>query len=533
MKLRETPPIQPEGEEPYDDAEARLAPGSRFGRYEIRRFVAEGGFGAVYEADQVEPLRRRVALKVLRDSVRANPQVVARFLREAQAAAQLSHRACATIFDTGAEGGHAWLAMEFLEGEVLEERITREGALPTSFAADVLVPVLSAVAAAHDAGIVHRDLKPANIFLARQRSGAVRPKLLDFGIAKLLGEAAQADGAVTRTGSFLGTPQYASPEQAEQSRAVDGRSDQFALGVILYECLTGTRPWPDGPAFRVLLAVTSGPIEPPRARNPEVPPELEAVVLRALARDPSQRFADARAFGRALLPFASEACRAEWRADLEVEAPLALRETAPAPAPPVPRTAPISVPPRRTEEAAVGALPTLLATPPPVQSQPLPSPTGGRRVVAVAAAVVCALAVLVALRLRAAPQQASATTPPRVQTAALLPPAAPETYAVRVRATPEDARFELDDGAAAAGPLVRTLPRDGRAHALRVSAPGYVAVVLTFRDAPPPERVTLTAVAPEPPPSPPTVPTRTHGHPHRRNGSPARDAGGTGGIPNV
>ncbi|MDB4930807.1 MAG: Serine/threonine-protein kinase pkn3, partial [Myxococcaceae bacterium] len=294
-----------------EGAADELPAGTRFGRYEIRRLLGRGGFGAVYEARQLEPLQRPVALKVLHEIARTNPQVLARFLREAQIAASITHPHICTIFDIGSVGSVPYIAMERLHGEALDARLEREGALSPAATADALLPILSAVAAVHDAGIVHRDLKPANLFLATPRPGSVVPKLLDFGIVKVLDR--DADVARTETRTFLGTPHYTSPEQAMDASAIDVRSDQWSLGVILYECLTGRRPWREGPVLQVLFEITTATVEPPSTRRADLSSTLDAVVMRALSRDPADRFASVRALGGALLPFASEAVRAAWR----------------------------------------------------------------------------------------------------------------------------------------------------------------------------------------------------------------------------
>ena len=287
-----------------------LPAGTRFGRYQIRRLLGRGAFGAVYEALQLEPLQRAVALKVLHEVARSDPQLVVRFVREAQIAASITHPHICTVFDIGSEEGVPFIAMERLHGEALDACLDRQRVLSPAATVDTLLPVLSAVAAVHDAGIVHRDLKPANIFLATPRPGAVVPKLLDFGIVKVLDR--DANVARTETRTFLGTPHYTSPEQAMDSSSIDVRSDQWALGVILYECLTGSRPWREGPVLQVLFEITAADIAPPSSRRPTIPAALDAVVMRALTRDPSQRFPSVRALAAALLPFASESVRSVW-----------------------------------------------------------------------------------------------------------------------------------------------------------------------------------------------------------------------------
>ena len=315
-----------------------LPAGTRFGRYQIRRLLGRGAFGAVYEALQLEPLQRAVALKVLHEVARSDPQLVVRFVREAQIAASITHPHICTVFDIGSEEGVPFIAMERLHGEALDACLDRQRVLSPAATVDTLLPVLSAVAAVHDAGIVHRDLKPANIFLATPRPGAVVPKLLDFGIVKVLDR--DANVARTETRTFLGTPHYTSPEQAMDSSSIDVRSDQWALGVILYECLTGSRPWREGPVLQVLFEITAADIAPPSSRRPTIPAALDAVVMRALTRDPSQRFPSVRALAAALLPFASESVRSVWSDEFLPHASPTPRPAEQAPAGRPPRAAP-------------------------------------------------------------------------------------------------------------------------------------------------------------------------------------------------
>ncbi|MFO0625047.1 MAG: protein kinase [Polyangiales bacterium] len=206
--------------------------------------------------------------------------------------------------------GFSILVMELLEGESLGALLERH---PDTSArrrtADIMIPLCAAVDAAHREGIIHRDLKPENIFLSRDAHGQVVPKVLDFGISKVQ----HAPGeALTGTQRWMGTPQYMSPEQAASGREVDARTDIYALGVVLYECVCGELPYPDDDLFPLLRAIVEGEFHPPRAKLPEVSTAMEAVILRAMAKSPGARFDDAMALGQALLPFASPAVHSRW-----------------------------------------------------------------------------------------------------------------------------------------------------------------------------------------------------------------------------
>lgn len=284
-----------------------LQPGQSFGRYQIVRTLGVGSFGIVYEAVQY-PLGRRVALKLLHDRTLAHPDAHARFEREAMAAARLRHPHSVEVLDYGTHEGVAFLAMELLEGESLQGLMRRAGPLPVETIVDLLLPIVSAVAAVHDAGIVHRDLKPENFLLTVTPEHQWHPKLLDFGIAKLDAQGME----LTRTNALLGTPCYMSPEQVMQARSIDGRADQWSIGVVLYEALTGRKPFYSDTLLVLMTAITSEDPPPLRAMRPDVDPALEAVIARAMQRRPEDRYPTMRDLGRALLPFASPAAQQRW-----------------------------------------------------------------------------------------------------------------------------------------------------------------------------------------------------------------------------
>lgn len=287
------------------DEESESLP-ERFGRHRVVRLLGRGAMGSVYEAVH-EELDKRVAIKTMHGPDVDHPERKERFLREGKAASKVHHPHAIDMYDVGVEGKTAFLVMEFLDGEDLEAMLRRAGALPVETTLDLLLPVFAAVSAAHDVGVVHRDLKPANIFLARSSEG-VHPKVVDFGISKL-----QGDGlALTASTAIMGTPYYLAPEQLEGARFADARSDQWALSVILYECLTGRRPFEGDSLITLLWQIGQGELKPLRAHRPETPAGLEAVVLRGLSRKPDGRHASVRAMGAALLPYASAEARARW-----------------------------------------------------------------------------------------------------------------------------------------------------------------------------------------------------------------------------
>jgi serine/threonine protein kinase len=293
-----------------------FAPGASVGRYVVGRLIGSGAMAAVYEARQVD-LEKRVALKVLHAHVALRIDVVQRFVLEARAAARLSHPHVVVISDRGSHCGIPFFAMELLEGEPLTKLLARKGPLSLPRLAEVMLPVVSAVAAAHDARVLHRDLKPDNVFLDERRKRALQSVLLDFGISKV--DAGGPAKPLTGAGELLGTPAYMSPEQVREGMGrFDARSDQYALGVMLHECTTGKLPFRDQPSLDALFAtIVRGGAPPPSSFRPELPREFDAVVLRAMSVEPADRFPSVLELGRALLAFADPRTRAVWGEEFE------------------------------------------------------------------------------------------------------------------------------------------------------------------------------------------------------------------------
>ena len=258
------------------------------GRYRIIGRLGSGGMADVYEAEDTQ-LGRRVALKLLHRRFAEDAEFVERFRREASSAAGLNHPNIVQVFDRGEWDGTYYIAMELLEGRNLKQVVRDHGALDPALAVDIVLQILKAARFAHRRGVVHRDIKPHNVIVDAEG----RAKVTDFGIAR----AGASD--MTETGSIMGTAQYLSPEQA-QGQPVDARSDLYSIGIVLYELLTGAPPFDaDSPVTIALKQVSEDPV-PPRLRNPAVSPALDAVVMRALRKDPAQRYQDAEAFIAAL-----------------------------------------------------------------------------------------------------------------------------------------------------------------------------------------------------------------------------------------
>jgi serine/threonine-protein kinase len=278
------------------------------GRYRIERVLGEGGMGAVYEAEHTH-MRKRLAVKVLHAEMGRMPEVVARFEREAMAAAHIDHPNVAAATDFGKlDDGSFFLVLEYVEGRTLRDEIGK-GAMELGSALHVTAQIASALSRAHALGIVHRDMKPENVMLVERDGDPFFVKVLDFGIAKVpVGElgskkenAGPGQPVLTQLGMIYGTPEYMAPEQA-LGLAVDARADLYALGVIAYEMTTGARPFDHESKVALLGMHVTAPVPKMSERAPEagVPPEVEAIVQKLLAKEANDRFADARELTEAL-----------------------------------------------------------------------------------------------------------------------------------------------------------------------------------------------------------------------------------------
>ncbi len=256
-----------------------------------------------------------VALKVLDRQLAGDPVATRRFLREARALTRISHPYVVRILDSGVDAGRPFIVMEYLAGETLNLVLARQGRLSLAQLVQLFLPAVTAVAALHDRRIVHRDLKPANFMVTRRREALDELVVLDLGISRLddrRGETAE----LTRSEALLGTLPYLSPEQLRNARWAGNLSDQYALGVALYECATGTRPFAGNSHYDLVQAIVTGTAEPPSARVPGLPPAFDALVMRALSRDPERRFPGVAALGSALLACADREGWARWGPEL-------------------------------------------------------------------------------------------------------------------------------------------------------------------------------------------------------------------------
>jgi serine/threonine-protein kinase len=258
-------------------------------RYQIEEEIGRGGMARVYRATDTV-LGRTVAVKVLGEDYALDPTFVERFRREAQAAARLNHANVVSVFDTGSDGAVHFIIMEFVEGRTLADVMTTDGPLDPERAAEIAMRIAEALSFAHAEGLVHRDIKPANVMITDRG----RVKVMDFGIARLA-----TSNTITQTSTVFGTAAYLAPEQAQGQR-VDGRADVYALGVVLYEMLAGRVPFVADSAVAVASKHVLEQPQPPSQVRAGVPPALEAIAMRALEKDPDDRFADAGQMASAL-----------------------------------------------------------------------------------------------------------------------------------------------------------------------------------------------------------------------------------------
>ncbi len=302
------------------------------GKYELHSVLGKGGMGVVFRGTHLGT-DRPIAVKVLRRELLADPTLAKRFMREAKAAAALQHPNVVDVLDYGVDpDGTAFQVLELLEGESLGEHLQRKGTIPVDVTLSLVLPVIHALATAHARGVIHRDLKPDNIFLARNAHGRIVPKLLDFGIAKLLPKEGSASSTLaTRAGTAIGTPAYMSPEQARGTADVGTTTDIWAIGVILFECVAGRIPF-EAETGSILMARIIMEQAPSLASvAPEIPAPIVAVIDRALASHSARRWPTMTELANALRDAALES-------DIAVP-PVGASDTAPMSRPPPRREA--------------------------------------------------------------------------------------------------------------------------------------------------------------------------------------------------
>jgi len=576
--VRSTPnaPLEIAGNEPTNRAgphdkgqDKQLVEGSRFGRYKIGKLLGSGGMGAVYEATHLE-LKKPVAIKILHPSFAANEEVQNRFMREGETAARIRHPHIVDVTDVGILDGVPFLVMELLQGESLGGRI-RRGQLTVQETVDLMLPVCAAVSAAHEAGVIHRDLKPENIFLAKVGKNEVRPKVVDFGVSKILDN--EANVQVSMTNSMVGSPAYMSPEQIMSSKNVDARSDQYALGVTMYECFAGQKPFQGNTLFLVMGKVVQGECPHITTHRPDLPIVIAEAVHKAMRPNAQDRYDSVLSFGRVLLPFASPRAQLLWsQAFSEGDGQLPEEVTGA-------NIALTHLPGENsTNSAAVLDSSSISKSQPNqnitqskvipvgqttgVASQTLTSPEStvntkpNRLPLYAAIGLAATLMGAVGWRLI----HSSNSPNPSINSAANTLNTNTNTqntqnntngntnphveqYRVSIRVVPAVATIELDGHSEGQGAFDRSVVRDGTEHVLRVQAPGFEERVIRFRDEPPPPTITLTAepptnVAVQTPENPGNTPPHSGRNPrtnrpgHPRENNPGNTANNTQTNPN-
>jgi serine/threonine-protein kinase len=390
--------------------------------YRIVEKIGEGGMGAVYRAvDQM--LEREVALKAIRPELSREPEIVERFRAEAKTLARIHHSAIANVYTFFYEGEELFLAMELVNGRSLAKVLASDGPIPWERAVNLLASAMDGIQVAHDAGIVHRDLKPENLMV----TGANTIKVMDFGIARVMGS-----GHLTRTGLLVGTLRYMSPEQI-RGEEVDGRADVYALGAVLYEMLTGRPPFEGASDWAILRAQIEDSPRPPSEKIPQLPWWIDRAVLKALTKEPAERFQTVEEMRRTLLrqgetmPSRRMPIPQESLDELPtMVTPVGSRVPTPLPAPPpAPTPAPSAFVPPPPPPAAQALTPPPVPPPLPLAAVPAPASSSYRPVeiprqgnawkgLAAAALVITLLGIagLFAWRARTQPQQTAQTEAP-------------------------------------------------------------------------------------------------------------------------
>ncbi|MGD0525383.1 MAG: protein kinase [Polyangiaceae bacterium] len=389
------------------------------GKYRVERILGAGGMGVVVAAHHLQ-LDEKVALKFLIPDALGNTEALARFEREARAAVKIKSEHVARVSDVGKlENGAPYMVMEYLEGGDVSALLHQQGVLPVEQAVDFVLQTCEAIAEAHTLGIVHRDLKPSNLFCIRRRDGQLSIKVLDFGISKLTLAATDGSGdrdmGMTRTTSVLGSPIYMSPEQMRSSRNVDARTDIWSLGVILFELLTGRVPFEGETVTELAIRIATEPAPPLAGFRAGLPPGLEAIIARCLAKSPDQRFPHVGAMAASLVTFGSSRAAASLE---RIQGTLAMAGT-PVGASPATPSAIVPLPPSEPAQGSTVA---------PWQSGGVPKRASKAAIGAVVAGGLVLAAIaggVVFLKARGAPTPATAPSTLATETSSVLPAAAP------------------------------------------------------------------------------------------------------------
>jgi hypothetical protein len=440
------------------------------GRYEIIRLLGAGGMGSVFEAKHTL-LGRVVAIKVLRPEIALHPTFAGRFLQEAKAAAELSHKHIVQLTDYGLDGERPYMVMEYLHGESFGAMLKREGRLSPERVVAVMDPVLRALTFAHERGVIHRDIKPDNIFLARDDEGEVTPKIVDFGIAKRQDESVQ----LTSAGAALGTPAYMSPEQVMASKNVTPAADQYAVGTTIFEALTGENPFVADTLNAFIIAKATQTPRDLHALRPDLEPEFCAVVMRTLARAPEDRFPTLTALREALASWRGATLQGTTGVGPSTPgAPTAqqLRSDAVSrdivPLAPAQQTLPNGTP--ATTPMALAA--TALS----LTHGDVAAPRDHRMMfLSLGAVVLVAVAAIAAVTL-SRPSTPPVAPPVQAQTPPPPPSAGPGRVVFAVQATPANAVILLDGEVVGTGRAEVVRPRDGERHQLEIRAAGFATM---------------------------------------------------------
>jgi eukaryotic-like serine/threonine-protein kinase len=463
------------------------------GKYRIDKILGVGGMGVVVAAHHVR-LDEKVAIKFLLPEALGNAEAMARFEREARAAVKIKSEHVARVIDVGTlENGSPYMVMDYLEGRDLGDWIRLSGALPIQQAVEFVLQACEAIAEAHGLGIIHRDLKPANLYVVTRADGLLAVKVLDFGISKVTSLGASgADMGMTKTKAVMGSPLYMSPEQMQSTRDVDARTDIWALGVILYELLTGRVPFNGETFAELVMKIGTAPPESLCGLRADVPPALEAAVLRCLEKDRTKRYANVAELASDLSRFGPKRARASVDRISRVIQTAGLSER------------PVPSPPSSGDTAAQSSG----AVVPTMSSWGHTSPPMGRRGGLIASGVVAVLliggAVVAVSRSAGRSEPAAMPAPPSAEPAAASAPvlaAAPQPVAAEKMA----AEPAVAAPSAAPIPVTSTRPAPPVARG-RASAPvGKPAAAAPAEPAAPPPPQPAAA-APAEPAAPPKNP---------------------------